>query len=305
VEYLNHLQVFFGSLFSSEWQWSYVGINMLATLLLLIVFKYMIGIYSDVKMNEELAHKDNPAYGLITACSFLSFFLIMSAASTGEGVLSFAKEMGVVLGYGVAGMLMVLVSKVIFDKISLSKFCVREELSKRNMAVAIADGSNLVATSLIVFAYMSWVKSSSLTTISVVLFGWVLSQVLLSVLTWFRTAIFRAENGISLSESLQKNNIAVAIRFAGYRIAIALAPLITIGHYPYEDGWGFILAFEIFLTTILLAVIYLVGTFIAKKVIFNGVSFRSEINDQQNTGMAYIEFAFVLGLVFLNYGLLK
>lgn len=302
---LNHLKEFFISLGSSEWQWNMVFIDMAIIIGLIFIFKKTIGLYSGINVKEELAEKDNPAYGFVFAASFLSFFIIMAAASTGNFIVSFWQEVSLVLGYAFAGMLMLLASKIIFDKVSLSQFCVRDELSKRNMAVAIVDGGNLIATSIIVFAYMSWVKSTSFDAICVIAYGWLLSQIVLSGFTHVRGLLFKSDSNQNLSEAIQSNNVAVAIRFTGYRIALAMAPLITISHYPYESEWKFMLATEIFLTTILLATIYLIGTAIAKKIIFNKVNFGKEINDQKNTGMAYVELAIVIGLTILNYGLIK
>lgn len=301
----NHLKEFFISLTAPDWQWGMVFIDMAVIIGLIFVFKKTIGLYSGINVKEELAEKDNPAYGFVFGASFLSFFIIMAAASTGNMIVDIGKEVSLVVVYGLSGMAMLLISKIIFDKVSLSQFCVREELSKRNMAVAVVDGGNLIATAIIVFAYMSWVKSTSFDAICVIAYGWILSQIVLSAFTHLRGLMFKSDSNQNLSDAIKSNNVAVAIRFTGYRIALAMAPLITISHYPYESEWKFMLATEIFLTTILLATIYLVGTAIAKKIIFTKVNFGSEINDQNNAGMAYVELAIVIGLTILNYGLLK
>jgi len=292
---IDHIKNYMYSLVSPEWQWHLVGVDILVIIGMLFVFKHTIGVYSGINVKDEISEKDNPAYGIVLGCLFFSFFLIMSAASTGDILVPVTHEIA----------LMLLVSKTIFDKVSMKAFCVREELRKGNVAASIVDGGNIVATAIIVFAYMGWVKTSTVDTLMVVAFGWLLSQGLLSLLTWVRAKMYRSVNGETLIDSIKDGNVAVAVRFTGYRISLALAPLITLPHYPYESEYGYLLALEIFITSILLAAIYVFGTFLTKKLIFRGVDFHKEINQERNYGLAFIEFAVVLGLTFLNYGLLR
>ena len=302
---IEHIKNYVYSLVSPEWQWHLVGVDILVIIGMLFVFKHTIGVYSGINVKDEVSEKDNPAYGIVLGCLFFSFFLIMSAASTGDILVPITHEVALMLSYGVGGILMLLVSKTLFDKVSMKAFCVKEELRKGNVAASIVDGGNIVATAIIVFAYMGWVKTSTVNTLMVVAFGWLLSQGLLSLLTWVRAKMYRSVDGETLIDSIKDGNVAVAVRFTGYRISLALAPLITLPHYPYESDYGYLLALEIFITSILLAAIYVFGTFLTKKVIFRGVDFHKEINQERNYGLAFVELAIVLGLTFLNYGLLR
>jgi uncharacterized membrane protein YjfL (UPF0719 family) len=300
------LKAYFVSLVAPDWNWGMVGIDILLVIGMLFAFKHTLGMFCGVSVREEVAEKDNPAFGFVIAMAFLSFFIIMSAASTGGDVVAWYDEVILMISYGVSGILMLLTSKVIFDKVSMSDFHIQEELNKGNLAAGIVAGGNLVATALIVFAYMSWVKGTDLNSLLVVLYGFVLSQFLLSISTLIRVKMYKSfDGGESLQDSIINGNIAVAIRFTGYRLTMAMAPIIALSHYPYEAGEGYLLATEIFLTSIFLGVIYIVGTMIAKKIVFSSVDFCDETNRQKNIGTGWIEFAFVVGIAFLNYGLLK
>jgi uncharacterized membrane protein YjfL (UPF0719 family) len=301
------MQAYFVSLVAPDWNWGMVGVDILVVISMLFLFKHTLGMFCRVSVKEEVAEKDNPAFGFVIAMSFLSFFIIMAAASTGGDVVAWYEEIILMVSYGISGILMLLTSKIIFDKVSMSKFHIQEQLNKGNLAAGIVSGGNLIATSMIVFAYMSWVKGTDLDSLLIVLYGFVLSQVLLSISTLIRIKMHNTFDGEgeSLQDSIINGNIAVAIRFTGYRLAMAMAPIIALSHYPYEAGYGYLLATEIFLTSIFLGVIYIIGTVIAKKIVFSSIDFCDETNKQKNIGTAWIEFAFVIGIALLNYGLLK
>lgn len=286
----------------SYWHWDLILMDIVLVMLMLIPFKYTLGFYSGVSVRDEIAEKDNPAFGLVIASALISFFLIMSGVSTGDGVTTFYHEAVSMISYGFAGILMLLISKIIFDKVSMHKFCMKKELSNRNVAAAIVDSGNLIATSLIVFAYMSWDSNVS---IFIVAYGWILSQLALSIGTYIRIKLYKSENGESLYQAIESGNTAVAIRFTGYRLSMAFAPIIALPHFSYVTEERFYLATMVFLTSMVLSTCYVIITSIIKKIVFSTINFANEINVQRNTGLAFVEAFIVIGLTILNYGLLK
>ena len=298
------LKEFFNMIIADDWQWGLVSVDMLLIIAMLFVFKMTLGLYSGVSVRDEISEKDNPAFGIVVASSFLSFFIIMSGASSGGFEVPLLDEIILMLSYGFAGMAMLLVSKIIFDKVSMSQFCIRDELKNQNIAAGIVDSGNLISTALIVFAYMSWVQSDSLLGIEIVAYGWLLSQVALSTVTFIRSKIYRTAHGETLYDAIHKGNVAVAVRFTGYRLSMALAPIVALPHFEFNANEPFYLATMIFLTSMILAMLYVLTTVLIKKIVFNSINFCSEINDQSNIGVAFIEAGIVLGLTILNYGLL-
>jgi hypothetical protein len=299
------LTEYFQGLVSEDWHWDMVGIDLLMVVLFLVAFKYTLGWYSGVSVRNEVAEKDNFAFGIVVGSLFLSFFLIMSAATTGSDVVGWKEEIILMVSYGFSGTAMLLMSKIIFDKFSMRSFCVKDQLEKGNLAIAIVDSGNAIATALIVFTYMSWVKGTDLVAIEVVLYGWVLSQIVLFGMTLARSKLYKSFDGESLVENLQSGNIAVAIRFAGYRLSVGLAALVASSHFPYDSDEPFVLATLIFITSILIAIIIKVFTAIVKKAIFWSTDFNNEINKQKNVGMAWIEVCFIFGVISLISNVLK
>jgi len=303
--FINQLSVYFADLTSSEWDWGLVGVNLLVITALLFIFKYKVAWLSGVSAKNEVAEKDNPAFGTVLGFSFLSFFLIMSAAATGSDSVPFLTELKLMGGYGIAGMFMLLISRVVGDKVSMGSFCLQEEIRKGNMAAAIVDSGNMLATALIVFTYMGWVKGASFEPIFIVAYGWLLSQVLLSFVSWLRGKMYKASDDSTLQSAIKSGNVAVAIRYTAYKLSFALTPLIAAVHYPFtsDDAWWS--ATAIFISSVLLAFAIKLIASVAKRIIIPGVDYADEINIQRNVGVAVIEACIVIGITYAAYGLLK
>lgn len=296
---------YFYNLTDPSWMWNLVLFDMLCVFVMLLFFKQMVGIYSKINFNHELCEKDNPAYGIVVGFLFLSFFLIMSAASSGDTVVNYGKELMLMIGYGLSGVFMLLSSKFVFDNVSMREFHIKEQLSKRNKAVAIVDGGNALATALIVFAYMGWVKSTSLNAIMVVAYGWVLSQVSLSLYSYIKKKTYRSSNGETLVENIESGNIAVAVKFVGYRLSFAMTPLIALPHFVYDEDWAMLQATNIFFTSVILSIVYIIMTKVCMKLVFLKTNINDEINRQHNIGLAFVEAMVIMGITFMTYGMLK
>lgn len=300
------LQEYFTDLLSPEWAWHLIGINLLIVTGYLFIFKFKLAWFADVSLKEELAEKDNPAFGFVLASLFFSFFLVMSAASTGNDIIPIKHEIFLMLGYGFAGMLMLLLSKLLFDKFIFKAFCLQEEIRNRNMAAAIVEGTNAISTALIVFTYMGWVKGTSFDVLLLVAYGWVMSQILLSIFTFIRVKLYKkCDRNISLIDAIKEGNVAVAIRYSAYKISFAMTPMVAAPHYKYnvDDAWWY--ANAIFLSSIILSVLICVISSIMKKIIMPNIDFHDEINKQNNTGLAYVESSLVVGMTIAAFCFLK
>ncbi len=307
-----NLTEYFMDLASPEWQWNLVGMNLIMIFGFLFLFKFKIAWFTGVSIQEELAEKDNPAFGIKLAFSFLSFFLIMGAASTGDDYLPLQQEFKVMAIFGVAGMIMLFLSQIVLDNVAMKSFCLREQIRNQNCSAALVDGSNMLATAIIVYTYMSWVKGYNLDIIFVVIYGWILSQVSLSGLSWIRAKIYKSKDGSTLQQAIQDDNLAVAIRYSCYKISFAMTSLIAATHYPFESEFMLWNASAIFLSSILLSIGITFLTFLAKQIIFStkffffkSIDFADEINRQRNVGLGAIEGFFAIGITLAIFSLLK
>jgi len=303
---MQFFQELMGNILSSEWQWGLIGINALMVSALLLLFKAKIGWVIGIDVNGELSVKDNPAFGTVLASTFLAYFIVMSGATSGGDVdVEYMSEILVMLQYGVSGMIMLMVSRFINDKMVMRNLSVSEELKKENMAVAIMDSGNTLATAMMIFAYMTWVQGYNLTTISLVFYGWIVSQVLLSLLSFIRFKIYKSNDNHTLYDAIKNGNVAVAIRNTCYRLAIASTPLIASMHVEFLEEDGLWQSTMILFYAIMLSLLILLISTLMRKILFMSVDFRDEINEQNNTGLAKVEGFIVIGVAIMLYGLLK
>ena len=126
--------------------------------------------------------------------------------------------------YGGAGIILMALTRIIFDKISLPKISIRDEILAGNIAIAIIDAGNVIATAIILYGVMAWAEVNTLDSMKLVAIAYVVSQLLLTLASLLRIKLFAIRNaGKSLQEELHNHNIALALRFAGYRIGTAFA----------------------------------------------------------------------------------
>ena len=300
-----YLIEFGASLVSSEWQWDYVLLNMAVIFAALFLFKHKLAWVTGVPFNQELAKKDNPAFGYVVGGAFFSFFVVMAGVSSGEGASDIMTELKLMITFALSGMVMLIISRFIFDKISMKDFCLTEQIKEKNKAAGIVDACNMIATSIIIFTYMTWIKGDSYENIRYVAYGWFVSQVLLSGLSFIRAKIFKSEDGFTLQDSIKSGNVAVAFRYSCYKIAFAMTIYTASYHYEYSEEYTWWYAQSIILAGIILSVGIKLATFISKKIILSSIDFRSEINDQNNTGLAVIEGLIVIGMTILIFSNLK
>ena len=137
-------------------------INLAVAVVILVGVKFMSAIISNVNATHELSEKDNHAFGVSIAGVALAVTIMMTGVMSGDASESFQTEMLLVAGYGVLGIILMSLTRFIFDKVSMPRFSVKAEIEKGNMAAAILDAGNVIATAIIIRAVMMWVESDTL-----------------------------------------------------------------------------------------------------------------------------------------------
>ena len=302
---LDFLKVFYESINSGDWYWDIVAVDLVAIVALLIIFKVTLGVYSGLNVRHEISEKDNSAFGVVLGFMFFSFLLVMSAASTGSEILGYFDEFLNMFVFGLSGMIMLFLSRVVFDKLSMTSFSITDELKKGNMAVAIVSSGNILSSALIIYAYMGWVKGTSFDIIALVAIGWIISQVLLSAITFVRAKMYKSYDGETLIDSIKSGNMATAFRFSSYRLAFAMTPMLVVPHYKFDAEDAYYQVAEIFATSLVFYMIFMIVSLISTKIVFPKVDFKNEINRQKNVGVAVIQSLILLGYAILLYGILK
>ncbi|MFT6072591.1 MAG: uncharacterized membrane protein YjfL (UPF0719 family) [Alphaproteobacteria bacterium] len=270
-------------------------INLAIAFGLLTAVKFISGVISNVNAINELAEKDNTAFGVSVACVALAVTIIMTGVMSGEASYSILLEAMNVFGYGALGLVLMIVTRAIFDRISMPNFSVKNEILKGNIAAAIVDGGNVIATAIIIRAALIWIEHNTIYDGLLVLGAYCLSQIILTIASKYRIYMYKSQqNGETLQCAIQNGNKALAWRFSGYRIGIALAISAASGIVPYDLNAPISMAFMWVAVSFVMMIFMLMMVFIADKIILHKINLNQEINDQQNSAVGIIQAAIII-----------
>ncbi len=277
-----------------------LAVDLVLAVILLTAFRKLAGLISNVSTTEELAVKDNFAFGLVFAGGLISLSIVLTGAISGDAGTTLFKEIVLVTSYGVLGIVLMMLSRKILDSVALPDINIQEQIMKGNMAAAIVDVGNLLATAIIVKAVMSWIDDNTLFGLIAVIIGFIVSQVVLILVTKYRSKVYSLRHkGKSLQSAFENNNQAIALRYCGHKIGVALAVTAASGFVPYNDerllmaclAWGLI--------SIVLTVVLSLIAIAARYVILMNIDVVDEVDNQQNIGIGFIE-----AIIYISIGLL-
>ena len=282
---------------------TYYAIDLVIVLAVIAGLRLFSGLVSNASLNEILSVHDNHAVGISLAGMLVAVSIMLMGAVSGEAGSSLAQEAFLMLAYGLFGVVLMWVTRILFDHLTLPRIAVHDEIIKGNIAAGTVDAGNLIATAIIVRAIMVWVDSGSWDGLIVVAAGYVISQAFLYLATLYRIRVYRRRhNGESLQKDLASGNVALALRFSGHRIGVALAITVASGLVTFNPEdiltslgvWAGV-ALAMFLIQTLLSIA-------ARHILLPGVDVGEEIRRDRNLAVGILEAAIyiAIGLVFVG-----
>jgi uncharacterized membrane protein YjfL (UPF0719 family) len=259
--------------------------------------RFITGIVANVNSAEELASRDNFAFGIAMAAGVISLALMLTGAVSGEPGETYLGEIVSVISYGILGLILIKVGRLSQDKFILTGIEIQGEIKAGNLAAALVDAANTIATGLVLRAVMLWVESDTLNGLLVVLAAFLLTQLLLALVTKYRLIVYaRRSTGGDLQTAFKEGNVALAIRFMGHLLGVALAITAASGVVGY-DVENLILALILWTgISLLFAVLVSLLAIIARNVVLMGVDVVEEVNSQNNVGVAAIEASIYISI---------
>ncbi len=271
-------------------------LNLIMGAVLLVSIRWLMGLVTSVNSVEELAHRDNPAFGITMSGAVLGVGIIGSGIISGDPAATLGRELVILLGYGAAALVAILVSRRIFDRISLPHLEVREELRKGNIAVALTDAGNALATALIVRGVINWVSGSDLSVAVIACLGFAASQIALSLVSAYRIRTYNQAHDSSFQTALGQGNAALAVRFAGFQIGAAFGLTSALNLVPYDPAN----AFYTFATWVLVAAVILPIQFLlaglAGRALLGSVDMREEVDRQGNVAVGAVQASTLIAI---------
>jgi len=283
----------------------YLAIDMTVAILFLVCIRFTMGMFGKLDTGDELATKDNFAYGISMAGGVAAMGIALSGAITGEVAGSYQVELIGMLTYGLAALVLIKAGRYIHDKYALPAFDKQELIINRNNAVGIVDAASAIATAIVVRAAIIWVDGLSVDTFIALAVAWIISQVMLVIITRIFEWKYAKYNGITFQTALANEHLALSIRYSGYLISTAMS--VTAASYfiefNIEQLWLGI-AQWIVISVILMVLLTLLTT-VAKLLVLWGIDRRQEVEDQQNIGVATIELTISFSIALLLMALMS
>lgn len=299
MDLLNNLMTFEPHLIS------YLLIDLAIAIALLCAMRFAAGLWAGVDTTQELAVKDNFAFGISLAGSLLALGIVLTGAITGEAGENLAEEaIGMTL-YGVIGLILIKAGRYVHDKWALPDLDKHAEIEKGNISVAIVDAAAVIATALIIRATLLWAHGLDLYTLIAIISGFAISQGLLVIVTRLReNAYSRANQGAEFQEALIQGQVALAIRHAGFLIGTGLALTAASYFLVYQPeayisnllGW---LIYGVAMVCLLYLLLPLV-----KKLVLMRINLTQEVDQQHNIGVASIEMVLSIAIALVMTALM-
>ncbi len=277
-----------------------LAIDLTIAVVLLTLMRYLQGWSVKVNSRDELAVKDNFAFGISTAGAVAALGIVLTGAITGEAASSYAIEAIGMTAYGLFGLILIKVGRFIHDKVALNELNKNELIVKGNVSVALVDAAAAIATAIIIRAVLLWAEDLTLDTFIAIFSAFAISQVMLVVLTRLREQRYAKRNqDASMQAALEQGQTALAIRHAGYMIAMALS-FKAASHFIIYDPTAYVgnlLGWALFSIIMLVALSVLIT--IVKMLVLNRINLAEEVEQQHNIGIAAVEMALSIAMALI------
>jgi uncharacterized membrane protein YjfL (UPF0719 family) len=278
----------------------YYLVDFLIAITILSAMRFLAGTVANVSATHEISQKDNNAFGVSLAGAMVAVSIMLMGVVSGDAGFSLLDETQSVLYFGILGIILMWITRIIFDRLSFPKLSIQQQIMQGNMAASIIDACNMIATAIIIKGAMTWVDGGIVMAFIAVAVSFLASQIIMALATLYRVKVYaKRHNGDQLHSAIEQDNVALSLRFGAYRvgIAIAVSSAFTVIEYIPEDlAWVFVLWFIV--AMVLFVILTLVAITIRLGVLFR-VNIAEEVGEQRNISVGVIE-----GSIYIVVGLL-
>ena len=283
----------------------YLVIDITIAIALLGAMRFISGFTANVNSTDELSKEDNFAFGISVAGSIAAMGIVLTGAITGESANSYVLEAVGMLSYGIFGLILIKIGRIVHDRIALNQINKTEQIKAHNISVGLVDAAGAIATAIIIRAVLLWVHGLTISTFVAIAAGFIVSQAMLVLVTRIKERQYAKNNqGDCMQEAFADGQIALAIRYAGQVISTALAVTAASYFLTYSADTIVINLLGWLLFSVLMTVLVSILTTIAKKLILMGINLVEEVDQQHNIGVASVEMAISISIALILTGLM-
>lgn len=275
-------------------------LNLFIVIALFTSLRLFSGAIAHIKASDELLKKDNPAFGVSLAATTFAVTIMLSGTIYGSPEIDANYAVLNVGVFGVMGIVLMALTRIIFDRVTLPTISLRDQIRTGNMAVAIADAANVLAAAIIIRTVLIWVTGYTVDSIIALLGGYIVSQFILTTTTFIKNKAFeKCRKGTDLQGELRNDNIALALRFGGQKIGIAFA-IATAAHIVVYERYDIIPILAAWFVASLVAVLaWKILSTIAEKIILWRIDTNDEVLEQRNIAIGALQ-----AVIYISMGLL-
>ena len=278
----------------------YYLIDFTISVAILSGMRFLAGTVANVSATHEISQKDNKAFGVSLAGAMVAVSIMLMGVVSGDAGFSLADEAQSMLIFGVVGIILMWITRIVFDRLSFPKLSIQNQIMQGNMAASIIDACNMIATAIIIKGAMTWVDGNLGISLLAVVISFFASQIIMALATLYRVKVYaKRHNNEQLHTAIEQDNIALSLRFGAYRIGIAIAvsAAFTAVEYVTQD---FALVFVLwFSVALLLFIILTLIAIIIRLGVLHKVNIGEEVGEQRNISVGVIE-----GSIYIVVGLL-
>lgn len=291
------------------WNHDYNGIVLLVFAIAIGLFtllRLFSGVIAHISSFDELVKRDNSAFGISLAGTLFAVLIILMGTIHGTTIETAQDALIYVGVYGLAGIVLMAFTRLFFDNVVLPSISLRDEIAKGNCAAALLDAGNVIATAIVLHSVMVWVEIHLLSGIVVVAIAYFVSQLLLSIITLMRVRFFaRKHTHTTLQKAILDGNIAVAMRFSGYRIGTAFAVVAAYYVLSYDIKESIVTILLVWsLVASLFALALTAIDWVATRIIFWNIPVNQQVVSQGNIAIGSVQMAVYISLGMLFTGII-
>jgi len=255
------------------------------------------GWVSNLHANDEIAKRDNFAFGISFAAGLAGLAIVLTGVTSGDFADSLFAEATQMAGYGLLAIGLIKAGHFFQDKVTLQKVSLHDEIVKGNVTAAFIEFGHVVTVAIVVRSALIWVLTEGWHGLPVVIAAFVVANIIMLLVSKYRVRLFK-RTGDCLQQLILDDNLAVGIRYAGFLIGSGLAITAATGLAPYAaDNIALSLVYWAF-SAVISVIIFAILQLITIKVILSGVDIADEVIRQKNIGVAVISatVSFSIGL---------
>lgn len=258
-----------------------------------VVGKWINDAISVHNVDQQLTEHDNPALAVSTAGYYLGIIIVFIGALVGPSS-TLLWDLLLVGGYGLGGIVLLLLSRYINDQFILRRVSVNRELIEdRNPGVGAVLFGSYVASALVVAGSIQGEGGGPHTA----LVFYALGQVALIGFTW----IYDWVAPYSLIDQIEQDNVAAGVGFGGALIAIGIIVMRAVA----GDFVGWVADLQYLGWNVLLVFVYLIGVrFFFDRVLIPKSDLSLEVTRDRNVGAGLLEGTVSVGFAAVLFFLL-